>query len=74
MALPVVPRIFPVDSDQAISTVLPISLEKFFASHFNRDMLRLNHTETHFDPTALWRRDDFASNIAALQHCLAICL
>ena len=67
MALPVVPRIFPVDSDQAVSTVLPISLEKFFTSHFNRDMLRLNHTATRLDVERhLWNRSELLGNIASM--------
>jgi len=29
-------------------------------------MLRLNHTQTHFDPEAVWARADFAANLAAI--------
>ena len=59
----IVPTILPSDSP-AISSVLPIRLDDFFASHFNRAALRLNHTRTHLDVAKhLWSRDDLASNL-----------
>ena len=64
---PIVPRLFPLDSDLAVSSVLPISLAQFFTSHFNRDMLRLNHSSTQLDVQRhLWNRSDLMSNIAAM--------
>ena len=61
-------RHLPDDRAQAElpTSVLPFSLAEFFARYYDRTMLRLNHTQTHFDPEAVWARADFAANLAAI--------
>jgi len=61
-------RHLPDDRAQAElpTSVLPFSLSEFFARYYDRTMLRLNHTQTHFDPEAVWARADFAANLAAI--------
>ena len=60
--------LLPDDAAQAAlpTSVLPFSLHDFFLRHYDRSMLRLNHTQTGFDPRSLWGPADFASNIAAI--------
>ena len=45
---------------------LPFSLGAFMRDYYDRKMLRLNHTKTHFDPAELWRRDDFLADLRAI--------
>ncbi len=50
----------------SIARVLPIDLGLFFERHYDRAMLRLNHTETGFDPAELWRPSEFAATLGAM--------
>ena len=49
-------RHLPTDAAQAssrLSRALPFSLGAFMRDYYDRKMLRLNHTKTHFDPAEL---------------------
>ena len=62
-------RHLPTDAAQAssrLSRALPFSLGAFMRDYYDRKMLRLNHTKTHFDPAELWRRDDFLADLRAI--------
>ena len=59
------PSFFPTSST-TLASVLPVGLDTFFASYFNREMLKLNHTVTGLDPSKLWPRSQFAEDLAAI--------
>ena len=61
-------RHLPDDRAQAAlpTSVLPFSLAEFFKRYYDRTMLRLNHTNTHFNPEHVWRLADFEANVAAI--------
>ena len=64
------PILLPSDHPE-IAAVLPLSLSTFFAAYFNRKMMRLNHTDTAFDPAAkLWSRRDLLPTFEAAMHTL----
>ena len=60
-------RHLPDDRAQAAlpTSVLPFSLTEFFLRYYDRTMLRLNHTQTGFDPEQVWQRSDLAANVEA---------
>ena len=49
------PSFFPTSST-TLASVLPVGLDTFFASYFNREMLKLNHTEPARGTSALVAR------------------
>ena len=60
------PSILPAHSP-AVAAVLPLPLSTFFSSYFNREMLRLNHTETLLDPAStLWSRSDLMQTLSGM--------
>jgi hypothetical protein len=61
-------RHLPDDRAQAAlpTSVLPFSLTEFFLRYYDRTMLRLNHTQTGFDPEQVWQRSDLAANVEAI--------
>lgn len=59
--------LLPLDSSPAISNALPVPLGTFFSSFFNRQMLRLNHTDTGLDVDLhVWTRADLAAQLDAI--------
>ena len=54
------PTLLPSDHPE-IAAVLPLSLSTFFSSYFNNRMVRLNRTDTGFDPATMWSRSDLLS-------------
>ena len=49
-----------------VGDVLPISLSRFFGSYYDQRMLRLNHTDTAFDPAALWSVSELRATLATM--------
>ena len=62
-------RHLPTDAAQGatrLARAIPFSLGAFFRDYYDRRMLRLNHTETRFDPAEIWRREDFLKDLQAI--------